>query len=163
MCDTLFAALISGRKGGFYMMKRRVLLVCITVMLLLGAVTAQAALPDLKGMTDGEIVELLAEVNREVASRGIQKTARLAKGTYIVGRDLPAGSYVYTCLATGSDWGNVTVRTEEGTGKQILWEVVGAAGEGEAPETIFMRLNEGDELKSGVNFSLTIIGGVLFQ
>lgn len=148
-------------------MKRSFLRVFLALCAIL--VCASCAVPgladgiDLKGMTDDELVSLLDAVNREIADRGIRRTAVLSKGAYIAGRDLPAGSYVYTCLATGSDWGNVTVYSEYGEGKQLLWEVVAAPEEGEEPETIYITLHEGDQLKSGVPFSLTIAGGVLFK
>ena len=103
------------------------------------------------------------EVNAEIVRRGINKTAKLPQGAYICGSDIPAGRYIFTCLATGDDWGNVTVYSEGGKGKQILWDVVSAPSEGEEPTTIFITLNEGDQLKSGVLFSLTIMSGALFQ
>lgn len=124
---------------------------------------ALAELPDLSGMSDSEILSLLEQVNQEVAARGIQKTAKLAKGSYIAGKDIPVGSYVYTCLASGDDWGNVTVYSEGGKGKQLLWHIVSAPDAGNEPETIFLTLHDQDELTSDVPFSLTIAGGVLFK
>ena len=47
--------------------------------------------------------------------------------------------------------------------KQVFWEVVGAPDEGEAPESFFITLNEGDRLESAVPFSLTIYAGVRFE
>ena len=105
----------------------------------------------------------MQRVNQEIVARGIQKTATIPKGAYIAGRDLPVGTYVFTCLATGDDWGNVTVYSEEGNGEQLLWEVVVAPEEGEAPETFIVRLSEGDRLKSAVSFSLTVFNGILFK
>lgn len=137
-------------------------LACLLVCLTLASCAAAEGI-DLSALSDDEVIALLAEVNAEVVSRGIEKTATLPKGTYIAGKDIPVGSYVYTCLAQGSDWGNVTVRADEGAGKQLLWEVVGAPKNGEAQDTVFMSLKEGDELKSGVPFSLTIAVGVLFK
>ena len=66
-------------------------------------------------------------------------------------------------MIVGDDWGNVTVYSEGGKGKQLLWEVVSAPEKGQDPETIFITLNDGDQLKSGVPFSLTIMSGALFQ
>ena len=114
-------------------------------------------------MTNEEIIDLLTRVNEEIVSRGINKTATLPQGTYYAGSDIPAGKYIVTCLAVGDDWGNVTVYSDGGKGKQILWNVVSAPEEGQDPTTIFITLNEGDQLKSGVPFSLTIMSGALFQ
>ncbi len=118
---------------------------------------------DLTLMTDDEIVVLMHQVTSEIVRRGIEKTAILAKGAYIAGIDIPAGKYVFTCLAKGDDWGNVTIYSDQGNGKQLMWDVVTASEEGEDPETFFITLNENDELKSGVPFSLTIMTGVIFQ
>ena len=136
-------------------------LALLALMLLAGPASAEE--PDLSRMSDEEIVSLQNRMTEEMARRGIPKTAKLPQGAYIAGADLPCGRYVYTCLAKGSDWGNVTVYADKGAGSQLLWDIVSAPDEGEEPETIFITLNEGDQLKSGVPFSLTIMPGVLFQ
>lgn len=110
----------------------------LALMLLFSTGTANAEGIDLSKMSDAEIVALLQEVTKEVARRGIEKTAKLAKGTYIAGIDFPCGKYMYTCLAKDDDWGNVTVYSDHGNGQRILWEVVSAPEEGEEPETIFL-------------------------
>lgn len=138
-------------------------LVCALLVCLLLLPVANAETVDLKSMTNDEIVDLLTRVNEEIVSRGINKTATLPQGTYYAGSDIPAGKYIFTCLAVGDDWGNVTVYSDGGKGKQILWNVVSAPEEGQDPTTIFITLNEGDQLKSGVPFSLTIMSGALFQ
>lgn len=144
--------------SGFFRRFMCVLLVCL---LFLPAALADAI--DLSGMSDDEIVALLTQVNDEVVRRGINKTATLPQGSYIGGKDLPAGKYIFVCQAKGDDWGNVTVKTEGGSGKLVIWEVVSAPAEGEEPETIFITLGEGDELKSGVPFTLTIMSGAIFK
>ena len=138
-------------------------LICLGMILALLLTSAFAESIDLSGMSNDEIVALLTKVNNEIVSRGINKTATLPQGSYIGGKDLPVGKYIYTCLAKGDDWGNLTVKTEGGAGKLVIWEVVSAPDEGESPETVFITLNEGDELNSGVPFSLTIMSGAVFQ
>lgn len=140
---------------------RRFLCCLLVCLLLVSAALADA--PDISGLSNDEIVELLGKVNEELVSRGINKTAKLPQGAYIGGKDLPAGKYIFTCLATGDDWGNVTVYSEGGKGKQLLWEVMAAPEKGVDPETCFITLNNGDQLKSGVPFSLTIMSGAIFQ
>ena len=134
----------------------------LALMLMLSTATCNAEGINLSKMSDEEIVALLQEVTNEMVRRGIEKTAKLAQGTYIAGIDFPCGKYMYTCLAKDDDWGNVTVYSDHGNGQRILWEVVTAAEEGEEPDTIFLNLNEGDQLKSGVPFSLTIMTSVKF-
>ncbi len=135
----------------------------ILLSLLTTAFVAFAEGFDLSKYSNDEILELLDQINNEVVKRGLTKTATLAKGTYIAGRDIPVGSYVYTCLATGSDWGNVTIYSDRGNGKQLMWEVVSAPEKDEERETIFITLNDGDQLKSGVSFSLTVGSGIIFK
>lgn len=138
-------------------------LLCVLLVLLLLTPTALADLPDLSQLTNDEVAELLTLVNAEVVKRGIIKTAKLPQGAYIGGKDIPAGRYIFTSLATGDDWGNVTVYSEGGKGDLLIWEVVSAPKNGAAQDTIFISLNDGDELKSGVPFSLTIMGGAVFE
>ena len=118
---------------------------------------------DLSALSNDELVALLAQVQEEIVERHIERTAKLAGGAYIVGKDIPAGTYIYTCQASGEDWGNVTVYSENGQGDQVFWKIVSAPKEGEEPASFFMTLNEGDQLKSGVPFSLTIYAGVMFK
>ena len=136
---------------------------CVLLAGLLVCTAALAGSVDLSGMTDDEVVELLADVNAEVARRGISKTAELSPGSYIAGRDVPPGRYILTCLAKGSDWGNLTVRPGGPSGSLDVWEVLAAPEKGEDPETVFITLNDGDELKCDVPFSLTIMSGVVFR
>ena len=136
---------------------------CLLAVLLLLVPAAVADTADLSALSDDEVIALLDKVNEEIVRRGINKTAKLPEGSYIAGNDLPAGKYIFTCLATGDDWGNVTVYSDGGKGKQILWNIVSAPENGEEPATMFITLNQGDELKSGVPFSLTIMSGALFQ
>ena len=150
-----------------YVLKRRVFALLLVCSLLLGilatTILAYAEGFDLSKLSNDEVLHLLEQINNEVVKRGLNKTATLAKGAYIAGRDIPVGSYVYTCLATGTDWGNVTIYSDYGDGKQLMWHVVAAPEKNEAPETIFITLNEGDQLKSGVPFSLTAGSGIVFR
>ncbi len=154
------------QKGGIYMNQKRLrggISIIILLVVMLSIVSAVAEDFDLTRMSNEEIVVLMNQVSNEIVNRGIEKTATLAKGTYIAGVDIPAGKYVYTCLAKGEDWGNITIYSDQGAGKQLLWNVVTAPEEGEKPETIFITLNTGDQLKSGVPFSLTIMAGITFR
>lgn len=146
------------RISGFF---RRFLCCLVVCLLLIPAALSDAV--NLSSMTDDEIVALLDQVNQELVNRGINKTAKLPQGGYIAGKDLPAGRYIYTCQAKGDDWGNLTVKSDQGSGQLILWEVVSAPENGEDQETIFITLNKGDKLESGVPFTLTIMSGAVFQ
>ena len=149
----------TNRREGLNVKKGIALLLVLAVLLGFGA----AEEIELAHLSDEQVVALMRRVQEEIAARHIEKTATLADGSYIAGRDILAGSYVFTCLAAGDDWGSVTICSEEGEGKQLLWEVVSAPDAGEAPKTFFISLKPGDRLKSDVPFSLTIYAGAAFQ
>ena len=134
-------------------------LCCLLACLLLIPV-ALADVLDISALTDDEILALLDQVNQEVVSRGLNKTATLPQGAYIAGKDIPVGRYIFTSMARGDDWGNLTVKSDEGKGSLLLWEVITS---GEEAETVFITLDKGDKLESGVPFSLTIMSGAVFK
>ena len=142
---------------------RKVMAVVFALVIMTCSSFSMAEGIDISTMSDDELVALMARVQEEIVARHIEGTANLVGGTYIVGKDIPAGSYIYTCLASGEDWGNVTIYSEKGEGDQLFWEVVAAPEDGEKPESFFITLNPDDQLKSGVPFSLTIYAGVMFK
>lgn len=145
---------------------RKYVYILIAAMIITVNVNVWAVDIDLSVYDDVALVELLQQVQQEMADRNIEKTAELAGGKYIAGRDFPAGTYIWTCRATGDDWGNVTVYSLDAEGKhdnQKFWQVSGAPEEGEEPESYLITINEGEELSSGIPFSLTIYAGAKFQ
>lgn len=142
---------------------RKVMAVVFALVIMTCSSFSMAEGIDISTLSDDELVALMARVQEEIVARHIEGTANLAGGTYIVGKDIPARSYIYTCLASGDDWGNVTIYSEKGEGDQLFWEVVAAPEDGEKPESFFITLNPDDQLKSGVPFSLTIYAGVSFK
>ena len=143
------------------------LAIILGILMLAGASTPVTADPiHLNEYDDTALVELLAQVQQEIVDRNIEKKAELFAGKYIAGRDIPAGTYIWTCMAQGDDWGNVTIYglDEEGNyTNQKFWDVAGAPEEGEDIESFIITIEEGDELKSGIPFSLTIYAGPKFQ
>lgn len=142
---------------------RKVMAVLFVLVIMACSSLSLAEGMDISTLSDDELVALMTRVQEEIAARNIEGTANLASGAYIVGKDIPAGSYIYTCMASGEDWGNVTIYSDKGEGNQLFWEVVTAPEDGEEPESFFITLNPDDQLKSGVPFSLTIYAGVIFK
>ena len=142
---------------------RKVMAVVFALVIMTCSSYSMAEGIDISTLSDDELVALMARVQEEIVARHIEGTANLAGGTYIVGKDIPAGSSIYTCLASGEDWGNVTIYSEKGEGDQLFWEVAAAPEDGDEPESFFITLNPDDQLKSGVPFSLTIYAGVMFK
>ena len=142
---------------------RKVMAVLLVLVMMACSGLSLAEEIDLSTLSDDALVALMARVQEEIVARHIEGTANLPGGTYIAGKDIPAGSYIYTCLASGEDWGNVTIYSDKGEGSQLFWEVVAAPEDGEEPESFFITLNPDDQLKSGVPFSLTVYAGVMFK
>ena len=142
---------------------RKVMAVVFALVIMACSSFSMAEGIDISTLSDDALVALMARVQEEIVARHIEGTANMAGDTYIAGKDIPAGSYIYTCLASGEDWGNVTIYSEKGEGDQQFWEVVTAPEDGEEPESFFITLSPDDQLKSGVPFSLTIYAGVMFN
>ena len=147
-------------------MKKSMVLILTTVMIAVTSSFAWADTIDLSGYDDTALVELLRQGQQEIVDRNIEKTAELPSGKYIGGRDIPAGTFIWTCMAQGEDWGNVTVYSLEDDGSygdQKFWDVAGAPEEGEEVDSFIITVDEGDELESQIPFSLTIYAGPKFQ
>ena len=136
-------------------------LLCVLLVSLLIIPAAMADKVDLSSLTDDEIVELLAQVNQALVDRRINKTAKMAPGTYTGGKDIPVGKYIFTCTATGNDWGNMFVYNDQG--KQVEWQVVAAPEQGQDPQTSFITLEKNYTLKCSTPFTLTIMAGAVFE
>ena len=100
------------------MRKCMALLWALTVMLYSGFALAEDI--DLAGLSDDALVALMGRVQEKIVVRHFEGTATLSGGAYIAGKDIPSGSYIFTCLATGDDWGNVTIYSEESNSKQLF-------------------------------------------
>jgi len=69
----------------------------LTSLILVGIPVAFASgIIDFSVYTDEELIAIVAELNTELVARGIEKTATITPGSYLVGRDIPAGKYVLT-------------------------------------------------------------------
>ena len=136
-------------------------LLCVLLVSLLIIPFALADKVDLSSFSDDEIVELMKQVNQELVDRRINKTAKMAPGTYTGGKDIPVGKYIFTCTATGNDWGNMFVYNDQG--KQVEWQVVAAPEKGQNPETSFITLEKDYTLKCSTPFTLTIMAGAVFE
>ena len=135
---------------------------CLLICLLL-IPAAFADVPDISGLTNDEVVELLGRVNQEIVTRGIEKTADLPAGRYTAGKDLPAGSYVLTCKTDDSHHGIVWVSapTDDLSSEypSILYKHVGLSSE----EQFRFTIEEGGMLNLPFSAILTISSGLLFK
>ena len=115
---------------------------------------------DLSPFTDEEIVALLNQVQAEIAARNIEKTALLHAGTYIGGKDIPAGSYVLSSAGAEDQAGIVSLRSvndPEDDWPSKLYEFTNA----ENGYSVFITVEIGDTLILPFPDNLTISGGAM--
>ena len=58
---------------------------------------------DLSGYTDEQIIELNSLVNQELVNRKIEKHAKIDPGKYLVGVDIPVGTYIFRSADTSEE------------------------------------------------------------
>ena len=136
------------------------LIVCLLAVPVAFASTEDAA--DLSSLNDEQLVALLAEVQSEIVARHIEKTASLTAGTYIGGRDIPAGSYVLATAGTKDDYGIVSLRSVNDPAEEYpskLYEYK----DGDDIYSVFVTIDEGDTLILPFPYTLTISGGLKFK
>lgn len=117
---------------------------------------------DLSVLNDEQLVALLAEVQGEIVARHIEKTASLPAGTYIGGRDVPAGSYVLATAGTEDEFGIVSLRSVNDPAEGYpskLYELK----DGDDSYSVFVTIEEGDTLILPFPYTLTISGGAKFK
>lgn len=117
---------------------------------------------DFSSYSDADLLELLADVQSEVAARKIEKTAHLTAGTYIGGRDIPVGSYTLATDGVEGEYGIVSLRSvndPEDDYPSKLYEFKN----GEDVYSVFIMVEEGDTLILPFPYTLTISSGVMFK
>ena len=136
------------------------LIVCLLAVPVAFASAEDAA--DLSSLNDEQLVALLAKVQSEIVARHIEKTASLTAGTYIGGRDIPAGSYVLATAGTKDDYGIVSLRSVNDPAEEYpskLYEYK----DGDDIYSVFVTIDEGDTLILPFPYTLTISSGVKFK
>ena len=118
---------------------------------------------DMSQYTDNEIITLLEQVQGEIASRGIEKTATIEAGQYVGGKDIPVGSYVLICKTDSDHHGIVWLSAKDDNLKENypskLYEHISFDKE----ETFYIVVEEGGILNVPFTAQLRISGGVMFK
>lgn len=75
----------------------------LIVLLLVGCAYAETL--DVSSMTDDELLSAYESIKAEMESRDLQAVTErtLREGKYIIGKDIPAGSYAITCIGTAGE------------------------------------------------------------
>lgn len=130
-------------------MNKRIALILMAVLMALTCTAACAeGAADLSAYSDSELMALLDDVQGEIASRHIEKTAQLTAGTYIGGQDIPAGTYVLATAGDEEDYGIISLRS---------------VNDSEDEYSIFLNIEKGDTLIVPFSCTLTISGGIMFK
>ncbi len=84
-------------------------IVFILFLMLLAVLPVQGQTDQVRNLSDAQLQSLYETVKAEMSRRGLDKVEMtLREGKYIIGKDIPAGSYTITCLSTdGEDINNV--------------------------------------------------------
>lgn len=117
---------------------------------------------DLAPLTDEELRLLLAQVESEFVARGLAGTALLPGGTYVGGRDLPAGAYV---ISNDGSWPDIQ------GGYLVLKPVAEVEAElqlntyvvSDDVYSYYIRICEGDVLVLPYPHMVSIYTGLTFQ
>lgn len=73
-------------------------IICLLVSAMLLATPVCAGEIDLSAYSDDDLLALKAQVDSELTNRGVGESAVLQEGVYVVGKDVKAGTYVFTGL-----------------------------------------------------------------
>lgn len=76
-------------------------LITLIIALLVFVTPAFAQKSEVRNLSDAQLKELYETVKSEMERRGLDKVElTLAEGRYIIGKDIPAGNYIITCIST---------------------------------------------------------------
>ena len=83
-------------------MKNVFLFVLLALLMMVAPVLGQEA--EVKNLSDVQLQNLYEVVKAEMSRRGLNAFEKtLAEGKYIIGKDIPAGSYTITCTSTDGE------------------------------------------------------------
>ena len=104
---------------------------------------------DVKGLSTEELLALRVSIADELMARGEMKSANVPAGEYVIGEDIPAGSYSITTdqiivtIVIGDYDGMYVVSPDSPVGK--------------------LTLKDGDKFKTTANIVLTKFAGLSFE
>ena len=142
---------------------RKIFAVIITIVLFVETF-ALAETMDFNQYNDKELISLLETVQQEIANRHIEKSADLPQGSYLVGKDIPAGSYDISVVYKGSMWMDIYIYADGGEGDMKQNFFVFADGNyGDGTGSFHVELTDGELLRCTAPITLTISAGVMFK
>lgn len=92
---------------------KRFIAILLSALLLSSCGLAAAASIDLAALSDDEIIALSQRMQEEFVNRKIEKTATLPDGSYTIGKDIPAGTYILKGIHEGTWWTSIYLYTAQ--------------------------------------------------
>ena len=92
---------------------KRFIAILLSALLLSSCGLAAAASIDLATLSDDEIIALSQRMQEEFVNRKIEKTATLPDGSYTIGKDIPAGTYILKGIHEGTWWTSIYLYTAQ--------------------------------------------------
>ncbi len=141
----------------------RKLMVWVIVLLMMAANGSAEGL-DLSAYDDAALAALLTQVQEEVAERGIERTATAPAGTYVCGKDIPAGKYILTSDGTQTNAHGIVEWTRYFDAERKDYDhLYYEHWKGDEAYTVYLSLLEGDVLVLPFTHTLTMTPGIQFQ
>lgn len=140
-------------------------LVCVVVFCLVfsSVCYAETSTIDISSFTDDEILALSTQIQQEMVTRCMAKTASLQSGQYTGGKDIPVGAYTLYCKTDANHHGIVWVSAAkddlDNDYPSKLYEHVSFDTE----ETYYIEIEEGGILNVPFPVELQISTGILFK
>ena len=124
---------------------------------------AETSTIDITRLSDDEITDLSTQIQQEMVTRGMTKTASLQTGRYTGGKDIPAGAYILRCKTDADHHGIVWVSAAnddlDNDYPSKLYEHVSFDKE----ETFYIKIEEGGILNVPFPVELEISTGIMFK
>ena len=146
-------------------MKKLLTMALVGILLISSTVIASADPVNLKTLDDAALIDLFHQVQQEMVDRRIEKSATLVAGKYVVGKNIPVGSYLLYCNYKGRAWTKISVTDKTGniTFSDQLFFASNRAGGSTGEESWFVNLAEGDVLECDYVITITVSSGAVFK
>ena len=146
-------------------MKKLLTMALVGILLISSTVIASADPVNLKTLDDAALIDLFHQVQQEMVDRRIEKSATLVAGKYVVGKNIPVGSYLLYCNYKGMLWANISVTDKTGNTKfnDMLFAASNPAAGSTGEESWFVDLAEGDVLECDYEITITVSSGAMFR
>lgn len=93
-------------------MRKTISVVLAFLILVLFSVSSFAETIDLSQISNDDLVQLYQNIQSEFVNRGMEKSAHLPAGRYMVGKDIPVGTYIIKVRTGNKSSGIIAIYDE---------------------------------------------------